>query len=67
MNSFFYETQIVQNGELVLQNLPFITGDKVDVFLLKHDKTNNYSLRGTKFKLTNPSEPVAEDDWQVLQ
>ena len=67
MFPYFYETKTVENGELILQNLPFVNGDKVDIILLKHSKKNNYSLRGTDFKYVNPTEPVAENDWEALQ
>ena len=38
MFPYFYETKTVENGELILQNLPFVNGDKVDIILLKHSK-----------------------------
>lgn len=67
MFPYVYETKTVENGKLVLQNLPFIDGDKVDIILLKHANKNNYPLRGTNFKYIDPTEPVAENDWEADQ
>ncbi|MBM2817305.1 MAG: hypothetical protein HW421_4067 [Ignavibacteria bacterium] len=67
MFPYFYETKIVEDGKLLLQNLPFIDGDKVDIILMKHANKNYYSLRGTNFKYINPTEPVAENDWEAIQ
>ena len=67
MFPYFYETKTIENGELILQNLPFVNGDRVDIILLKHTKKSNYSLRGTDFNYINPTEPVAENDWEALQ
>lgn len=66
MLPYFYDTRTVENGELILQNLPFINGDKVDIILLKHAKKDSYTLRGTELKYINPTEPVAENDWESL-
>jgi hypothetical protein len=64
MVPYIYESSIVENGKLIIENLPFSNGDKIDIILLKHSKSENYSLRGTDFELINPTEPVADDDWQ---
>jgi hypothetical protein len=56
MEPYFYDSQVVENGKLILQNLPFINGDKVDIILLKHGNKSDYALRGTNFKYINPFE-----------
>jgi hypothetical protein len=66
MYPYYYETQIVETGKLILQNLPFIKGDKIDIILMKKSIKNDYSLRGTTFKYINPTDPVAENDWDLL-
>ncbi len=67
MYPYYYETKIIEDGKLILNNLPFINGDKVEIILLKHSSDNKYSLRGTNFKYFNPTEPVAENDWEATQ
>jgi uncharacterized protein (DUF927 family) len=67
MYPYIYEAKIVENGKLILQNLPFVNGDKVDIILLKHENKNSYSLCGTNFKYIDPTEPVAENDWETIK
>jgi hypothetical protein len=63
------ETTINQDKTLTLENLPFHSGEQVEVIILsrsrRESRQNRYSLRGTIIQYTDPTEPVAQDDWEV--
>jgi hypothetical protein len=65
------ETTLTQDGTLTLEHLPFQAGETVEVIVLTntfppapHDR---YPLRGTSIQYQEPLEPVAEQDWEILQ
>ncbi len=65
------EATIGQDGKLTLENLPFHSGERVEVIILtqphKASEQNKYPLRGTAIQYVAPTEPVATDDWEVAQ
>lgn len=65
------EAIINQDKTLTLENLPFHSGAKVEVIILsrplRETGQNRYPLRGTPIQYTDPTEPVAQDDWEVLR
>lgn len=68
MSAHRIETTLKQDGKLVLEDLPFLAGDKVEVTILesntKYNRDNNrYPLRGTVIKYESPTEPVGLKDW----
>ena len=79
MNAHHVETVLTENGTLTLQDLPFQAGDAVEVIILErhklrteeahtnHSDSNPYPLRGTVIRYDDPTEPVALEDWEVLQ
>lgn len=70
MQTYRVEVTISDNGTLLINNLPFQAGDKVEVFVRSYesklDKTTPYPLRGTPIQYINPFDSVAEDAWGVL-
>lgn len=64
------EVRIEREGELRLADLPFRAGDEVEVIVLRRESappsTNPYPLRGRPLRYEDPTEPVAEDDWEAL-
>jgi hypothetical protein len=70
MQIYRVEVTISDNGTLLINNLPFQAGDKVEVVVRsrkpKVAKTNRYPLRGTPIQYLNPFESVAENAWDVL-
>ncbi|HET9226503.1 MAG TPA: hypothetical protein VFR31_07530 [Thermoanaerobaculia bacterium] len=71
MQAYKTAAKIEREGELRLLDLPFHAGDEVEVILL-HRQTarpvgNPYPLRGLPIRYENPTDPVAEDDWEALQ
>jgi hypothetical protein len=71
MYAYRVETIISPFGELQLTALPFRPGEAVEVIILatndKHDVLTDFPLKNTVLKYEDPTEPVAEDDWDVLQ
>ena len=79
MNAHHVETVLTENGTLTLRDLPFQAGDAVEVIILErhklqpseastnHSDSNLYPLRGKVIHYDDPTEPVALEDWEVLQ
>jgi len=71
MQAYKTAAKIEQEGELRLLDLPFHPGEEVEVILLRLEpkrlQKNPYPLRGVPIRYDDPTEPVAEDDWDVLQ
>jgi hypothetical protein len=71
MQTFWIETIISQNGILTIRGLPFRTGEKVEVIVLrshhKREGDERYPLRGKPIRYIAPFESVAENDWDVLR
>ena len=65
------ETTIKQDGTLTLENLPFHPGEFVEVIILSQPRQvmeqNRYPLRGTSVQYIDPSDPIAQDDWEAMQ
>ncbi len=71
MKTHRLETTLTENGTLTLSDLPFQVGDAVEVIVLERrphqPESNPYPLRGTVIRYDDPTEPVALEDWEVLQ
>jgi len=71
MYAYRLETVVPQNGELQLKSLPFHPGEAIEVIILAANaiKENRmyFSLQNTVLSYENPFEPVAAEDWHVLQ
>ena len=65
------ETTINQDKTLLLKNVPFHSGEKVEVVILvsppQQTEQNYYPLRRTAIEYIDPTEPVAQNDWEVEQ
>lgn len=59
------------DGSLTLENLPFAAGEEVEVTITaevpKAYDPSRYPLRGTPIRYSDPTSPVAEDDWEALR
>lgn len=70
MQIYRVEVTISDNGTLLINNLPFQAGDKVEVVVRsrkpKGSETKRYPLRSTPIQYLNPFESVAENTWGVL-
>ena len=63
------EATITHDRTLTLENLPFHSGDQVEIIILSRPRRISeqvgYSLRGSVIQYVEPMEPVAQDDWEV--
>ena len=70
MYAYHIIASIMKDKKLELNGLPFQEGDQVDVVILKHTNNasavNKYPLRGEPIQYEAPFEPVAEQDWEVI-
>jgi hypothetical protein len=74
MEAHKIEAVLTEDGTLMLRGLPFHAGDAVEVIILsakslqQQTPTNLYPLRDTQpYRYDEPTEPVALEDWEVLQ
>lgn len=72
MRAYRIEKKMGQNGALQLAALPFRAGELVEIIILSREdqvvgKTTSDSLKGSVLKYEEPTEPVALEDWGVLQ
>jgi hypothetical protein len=70
MTIYRVEVTVSDEGTLLINNLPFQAGDKVEVVVRSHKpkvaKTNRYPLRGAPIQYLDPFESVAENAWGIL-
>jgi hypothetical protein len=71
MQAFRVETTVQEAGQLTLSDLPLQVGEEVEVIILvrslKATPDNPYPLHGLPITYLNPTEPVAQSDWEIDQ
>jgi hypothetical protein len=71
MQAYRIETTLTQGGILTLTNLPFQKGETVEIIILRQSvsssRKHDAPLRGTLLKYIDPTEPIAQEEWEVLQ
>ena len=71
MQAYHVQTTVANDGSLKLNDLPFPAGESVDVIILtRHSISphqNPYPLRGMPINYIDPTEPVAQADWEAAQ
>jgi hypothetical protein len=71
MQAYQVQTAVANDGSIKLHNLPFPAGEAVEVIILTRapalPRPNQYPLRGTPIKYLDPTEPVADTDWEAAQ
>ena len=71
MQAYAYELTVEKKGTLTLKNLPFNAGEKIEVIIIprssRQPAENRYPFWGQPITYINPTEPVAEADWEALQ
>ena len=71
MQAFRVEVKVQQTGLLTLSNLPLQVGEEVEVIILvrppKAKPKKSYPLRGLPITYINPTDPVAQSDWEATQ
>jgi hypothetical protein len=65
------EATVSHNRTLTLENLPFHSGEQVEIIILsRSDKVpqqSRNSLQGTVIQYIEPMEPIDQNDWEVAQ
>ena len=60
---------VSENGSVTIEKLPFPAGKPVEVVVFPAEARPNqgarYPLRGTPIQFVDPTEPVAESDWEA--
>ena len=71
MQAYRVETTLQQDGTLTLSNLPLRAGEAVEVIILVQPPVAvdrpRYPLRGVPVQYIDPTEPVAQADWEAVQ
>jgi len=69
MQAYRQETIVQRDGTLTLRDLPLQAGEKVEVIIIVQSpptrSQNPYPLRGTPLTYIDPTEPVADTDWEA--
>ena len=64
-------SHVSENGTINLENLPFPPGEEVEVIVLSERRAERgdraYPLRGAPLVYEDPTDPVADSDWQALE
>lgn len=67
-----YRTNAIvhDDGTVVIGNLPFHKGQRLEVILLEQSKAarndGNYTLRGEPVRYADPFGSVAEEEWENI-
>jgi NADPH:quinone reductase-like Zn-dependent oxidoreductase len=71
MQAYRVNTTIQEDGTLTVSHLPLPTGEAVEVIILVQPSTarpqDRYPLRGMPITYIDPTEPVAEADWEAAR
>lgn len=71
MQAYSVEKVIGQDGKVQLDSLPFMAGETVQIIILSSKRPVEHHesplLKGSVIEYINPLEPVASDDWSILQ
>ena len=74
MNAIRIRTQISQNNELILRNLPLLKGKQVEVIILEDDtevessNQDRFPLRGKPIRFNDPfGAATDETDWEAIR
>jgi hypothetical protein len=70
MRAYRVEKTLSEDGVLELRALPFRAGETVKVIILSREgkvyEAQDFPLKGKVLRYEKPTEPVAQDDWEVL-
>lgn len=70
MQAYRVETTLQQDGTVTLHHLPFQAGEPLEIIILARSPEiqsgNHYPLRGTSAEYLEPTEPVAQCDWDAV-
>jgi hypothetical protein len=71
VQAYRFATTLTQEGSLTLTNIPFQKGEAIEVILLRDPtmsaRRQPSSLQGMVLAYQDPTEPVAQEDWEAVQ
>jgi hypothetical protein len=69
MPAYRIETVLSEDGKLLLNHLPFLAGQAVEVIVLPANRPTlgGQQLKGTVLRYDRPTDPIAEADWNALR
>ncbi len=71
MQVYAYKLIMKKKGTLTLKDLPINAGEKIEVIIIPRSSRQlnekRYPFWGKPITYLNPTDPVAETDWEVLQ
>ena len=71
MQAYRVETTLSENGTVTLHQLPFEAGESIEIIVLSRKdiatSADRYPLRGTPVQYHEPTQPIAQDAWEVNQ
>lgn len=71
MQVYAYKLTMEKKGTLTLNNLPINAGETVEVIVIPRSTHQSdekrYPFWGQPITYLNPTDPVADADWEVLQ
>ena len=71
METYRVVKTVAAGRKLLLDNLPFRAGDRVEVVVKSQERGqcagDRYPLRGKPVRYLQPFDSVDEDQWEVLQ
>ena len=71
MQVYAYKLTMKKKGTLTLKDLPINAGEKIEVIIIPRSSRQlnekRYPFWGKPITYLNPTDPVAEVDWEVLQ
>ncbi len=71
MKAYAYEHTVKKNGMLTLKDLPFHIGEEIEVIIIPRPKSNpeekRYPFRGKPITYPDPTDSVAQADWEIYK
>jgi hypothetical protein len=71
MRAYRIEKTLSEDGALELRALPFRAGEIVEVIILSREdkvcEAQDFPLKGKVLHYEKATEPVAQDNWEVLR
>lgn len=71
MQAYVYELTMPKDRVLTLDNLPFTVGEQIEVVLIRRSQPgkeqNRHPFWGQPYTYLDPTAPIAEEEWEVLQ
>jgi hypothetical protein len=71
MQVYAYELTVGKKGTVIIKDLPINAGEKIEVIIIprssRQPDEKRYPFWGKPITYLNPTDSVAEADWEVLQ